>query len=70
MLEGGSIRCGHGKRRLFGRVFVQRSHGENGIEVNVQELANLVDQLLVIGWIDGNMISSIVTNFGLFQANF
>ena len=45
---------------LLGGVLIGVDEGEHLVQVDVQQLSDLVHQVQVINWVDGNMVSSIV----------
>ena len=50
------------ERGLLGRVFVQVLHGEDGVEVQAEELADAFDQVDVVGRVESHMVAGVITD--------
>jgi hypothetical protein len=46
----------------LGRILIQVLHGEDSVQVQVEEFTDALDQRAVVCRVDGNVVAGVVTN--------
>ena len=49
----------------FGGVFVQVNHGEFGVQVEVEQFSDPLDELQVVLGVDGDVVTGVVPDKGV-----
>ena len=62
--QSSAVSRGTRERGLLGRIFVQVLHGEDGVQVQVKELTDALDQVNVVGRVDSHVVAGIVADPG------
>ncbi len=56
------ISCRARKGGSLGRILIQVLHGEDSVQVQVEELTDALDQRAVVCRVDGNVVAGVITN--------